>query len=801
MATINARTWQKHDIEANWLKATNFIPNAGEIIVYDKESIDGSTLLEGVVLPEGRTIPYIKPRIKIGDGIRQADGTIVGTLVSDLPFIEADIKVDTALSTTSENPVQNKVVTKALNNKIDKNPNSIKVGDSVYYTHIQNNEVAVYSDSDQGADAKLIPGELYLGACYGGQEANFRLKVGDDVSDDPIIESTERVNKAFKDYLNIPEAGIDPAGAADAALEAAKKYTDEELAAFDFIKVMDGLPTTGLPNKIYLVPKANSQTQDLFDEYIWVNNAWEWITTKQLSVDLTDYAKKSEIPAVNNGTLTIKQNGVSKGTFTANQNGNTTIELTDTNAVTSVAGKTGAVTLSKSDIAGLENVDNTADADKNVNSASYATSAYSATIANHASTSDNANTIAGYSISNLCTRLDHYIDLSDTAIYDVNLWYPVITNITLPSDGYHSLEVACQLNTNVPSWATHEAGFTANMKLLAKAGGWGTTDGQVICLDRSFRYCDQNPVGYTQLTNSSSHCLFLRGGGAYRVYTDYPTSWTIYTSSATISSETVSPQSYPYFYIVKSTIDANIEGNASNAGHADKATSLEGQDTITTAEGMNNFLTGNKLQYATFKLNENMEGLDFGSNDGMVLSIPWHENSYGAQLAFDDAGSNIAVRSKANSWDTWKKLIHTGNIGAQSVNYANSAGSATYDNNGNYIPDYYATKAQLNSLTATSTGTHSYSGEDFGTDLDVSYTASWIKYADGRYELTLTMPNFRIADNETWTTLPFNVRSAHATVTNPNSGITISLGGSDYIYFYGNFSGTGLTMKIEGLYA
>lgn len=37
------------------------------------------------------------------------------------------------------------------------------------------------------------------------------------------------------------------------------------------------------------------------------------------------------IPTVGNGTVTIKQNGANKGTFTMNQSGNTTIELTDNN--------------------------------------------------------------------------------------------------------------------------------------------------------------------------------------------------------------------------------------------------------------------------------------------------------------------------------------------------------------------------------------------------------------------------------------------------------------------------------------
>lgn len=43
-----------------------------------------------------------------------------------------------------------------------------------------------------------------------------------------------------------------------------------------------------------------------------------------------DLSNKPTIPTVNNGTLTVTQNGTSKGTFTANQSGNSTIALTDT---------------------------------------------------------------------------------------------------------------------------------------------------------------------------------------------------------------------------------------------------------------------------------------------------------------------------------------------------------------------------------------------------------------------------------------------------------------------------------------
>jgi len=66
---------QKHDIEVNWNKATTFIPNKGQIIVYDIEVDENNNTL---ALPEGRTNPYTYERFKIGDGIHD---------VTNLPFV------------------------------------------------------------------------------------------------------------------------------------------------------------------------------------------------------------------------------------------------------------------------------------------------------------------------------------------------------------------------------------------------------------------------------------------------------------------------------------------------------------------------------------------------------------------------------------------------------------------------------------------------------------------------------------------------------------------------------------------
>lgn len=62
---IYGRVQQKHDTEANWIKATNFTPNAGEIIVYDPDGI------------------CTYARIKIGDG---------NTNVNNLPFVNTTVQ-------------------------------------------------------------------------------------------------------------------------------------------------------------------------------------------------------------------------------------------------------------------------------------------------------------------------------------------------------------------------------------------------------------------------------------------------------------------------------------------------------------------------------------------------------------------------------------------------------------------------------------------------------------------------------------------------------------------------------------
>lgn len=68
---------------------------------------------------------------------------------------------------------------------------------------------------------------------------------------------------------------------------------------FKFLKV-DALPTAGEAGTIYLVPHSHG-TQDSYDEYIWVGNAYEKLGNTD--IDLSNYWSKSELVEVTDAEI------------------------------------------------------------------------------------------------------------------------------------------------------------------------------------------------------------------------------------------------------------------------------------------------------------------------------------------------------------------------------------------------------------------------------------------------------------------------------------------------------------------
>ena len=156
---LQTRIQLKHDTETNWDKATNFKPKDGEVIIYD---IDDTHTLPRLKIGDNATVvkdlPFVGtmtaeekiklanlPTIIISETEPETDcdlwiDTSVGggqsviftpELKEKLDSIEygatatsqVEIEMDTVLSDTSTNGVQNKVITAALATKLEANAN------------------------------------------------------------------------------------------------------------------------------------------------------------------------------------------------------------------------------------------------------------------------------------------------------------------------------------------------------------------------------------------------------------------------------------------------------------------------------------------------------------------------------------------------------------------------------------------------------------------------------------------------------------------------------------------------------
>lgn len=96
------------------------------------------------------------------------------------------------------------------------------------------------------------------------------------------------------------------------------------------VKIVASLPIIGESNALYLVPKADGQTSDIYDEYIWTGSGWEWITTKQLDIEVSGGAF---IAIYGTTTYAQIQNAISEGNVVLLDYGGThRLQLTYTSA-------------------------------------------------------------------------------------------------------------------------------------------------------------------------------------------------------------------------------------------------------------------------------------------------------------------------------------------------------------------------------------------------------------------------------------------------------------------------------------
>ena len=235
--------------------------------------------------------------------------------------------VDTALSGTSTNPVQNKVINTALSNKVSKedgkglSTNDYTTEEKTKLTGIAEGanrtivDDKISTTSTNPIQNKIITAEL-------NKKVNAVSGKGLSTNDYTTAEKTKLTGIAAGAQVNIIEsikvngtaqtvtdkainitvptntnqltngAGFQNASQVSSAINKAL----EGITTIDY-QVVTALPETGTKGTIYL--KSNGGTSpNIYDEYIWITDKFEKIGTTE--VDLTNYWNTTNLAALTN---------------------------------------------------------------------------------------------------------------------------------------------------------------------------------------------------------------------------------------------------------------------------------------------------------------------------------------------------------------------------------------------------------------------------------------------------------------------------------------------------------------------
>ena len=344
--------------------------------------------------------------------------------------------------------------------------------------------------------------------------------------------------------------------------------------------------------------------------------------TSSFSGSYNDLSNKPTIPTVGNGTITIKQAGTSKGTFTMNQSGNTTIELTDNNTTYGVA-TSSALGLVKS------GTDITVDSSGNVsvNDDSH----------NHTQIKYCANISSDDAINNFLEA-----ETFKTAVW-TSTSSPGVSNGIILSGGYVNDTYGYQLAIDDDP--------TYYMALRQKSNnGWSSWK--------------QIPMG--DGTGASGTWNINISGNAT-------------TATSAGNADTLDGKNASDFANASHT--HNYAGSSSAGGSANTALGLS-PFTISNIDELDSFLSGNAVMKYAKASNCN---IGFVANDGLVISLPW-SSAFGAQIAIDDQSNWMGIRTKNNgTWNSWSKIALESEIESKLYSYlplsgGTVTGATTFNN-------------------------------------------------------------------------------------------------------------------------
>ena len=441
-------------------------------------------------------------------------------------------------------------------------------------------------------------------------------------------------------------------------------------------------------------------------------------------------------------------------------------KVDNTDAVTSVAGRIGAVTLTKSDV-GLSNVDNTADSLKNVLSATKLFT---------------ARTIWGQSFdgtSNISGSLTNVTDITGSGILNMGAilipktLYPTIPNNTV---AVHAVE-------NGYSIYDPEAGSVGSLDDLSDVDLIARVDKQLLYYNNvtgkftngiiDFSYISGN-LGADKITQSDSY-RFVTATEKSRFQTAYD--WgnhalAGYLTTSVAASTYAAKSTTLSGYGISST-DTMFDGKyAALAGLSTQAFSTLSIGFASTQYDFANYIAHQNISPMSLKLWDNYNGTNAPSPYGTLLDIYGQNGHTHSQLYFGYV-DGLLTRSAfygTNEWGSWKTLLHSGNF----TSYADSAGAAST------VQGNLNTHINNNGTSVHGLGSASVKSDtDFIQNQQSSAQAAnlWIS---GNAHFGGTYYNsFRFYNNYSGGNAGFDVYNSSGVLTfshNSNGGHTITLG-------------------------
>ena len=274
-----------------------------------------------------------------GETIGQHFGKIA-KVIDDLENGEfnCNLTIDNALSETSENPVQNKVINAALKSKA--------------------NQTTVDNALAQKANLEYVNASL-TGKSDTGHTHDDRYYTESEIDTKLNTKLNTSLKGAANGLAELDSSGKVPSAQLPSYVDDVLEYTNKT-----------SFPATGESGKIYISQDNNKTYRWSGSAYVEISpslalgetsatayrgdrgkiaydhsqtthapsnaqaNVIETIKVNGTALTPSSKAVNITVPSVGNGTITIKQAGTTKGTFTTNQSGNTTIELTDSDTNT-----------------------------------------------------------------------------------------------------------------------------------------------------------------------------------------------------------------------------------------------------------------------------------------------------------------------------------------------------------------------------------------------------------------------------------------------------------------------------------